>query len=182
MKKAKISDKEFNGFYQANYKRMVNHLVKKVANHEDAEDITQEAFCRFYETYEPGYVDPITYLYSLIKNLMKDYYKTSTKALTVVDIDSETVRHIAKDIRINIERDYINRESELILILDEEINQLPALYRDIIISYYYSNKTQEEIANKCNLWQERISIMLSEGRRLLKHRLSKRGIAIRDLY
>lgn len=68
--------------------------------------------------------------------------------------------------------------SEELVTLHEELNQLPEKYRAPIILCYLEGKTRQEASAELNVTVNSVKASLTTGRELLKKRLLKRGIAL----
>ncbi len=63
-------------------------------------------------------------------------------------------------------------------VLDEELNRLPARYRDALVLCYLQGKTNEEAAAELGCPRGTIFSRLSRGRELLRSRLVRRGVSV----
>lgn len=60
--------------------------------------------------------------------------------------------------------------------LQHEIAQLPAECREVLILYYYSDATYEELADMLEVSAATINARLTKARKLLRYRLSEAGV------
>jgi RNA polymerase sigma factor (sigma-70 family) len=68
--------------------------------------------------------------------------------------------------------------NELRPLLDQELQQLPARYREVLILCYLEGKTRDEAAELLGQSPGSVKGCLERGRELLRTRLSKRGLAL----
>lgn len=61
-------------------------------------------------------------------------------------------------------------------ILDEELQQLPPRYRDILLQFYYSGHSHQQIANTFQITTSAVDGLLKRARKLLRKKLLRRGI------
>ncbi len=59
--------------------------------------------------------------------------------------------------------------------LHQEIEQLPAEYREVLMLYYYSESTYQELGEMLEVSAATINARLTKARKLLRHRLSEAG-------
>jgi RNA polymerase sigma factor (sigma-70 family) len=67
---------------------------------------------------------------------------------------------------------------DLRLVLDEEMNQLPARYRAVLILCDVEGRTRKDAARHLGCPEGSVSSRLSRGREMLTRRLARRGIAL----
>jgi RNA polymerase sigma factor (sigma-70 family) len=67
---------------------------------------------------------------------------------------------------------------ELSASLEEEVQRLPAKYRDPVVLYYLQGRTNEEIAGELRCPVNTIKTRLSRAREMLRKRLTRRGLAL----
>ncbi len=60
-------------------------------------------------------------------------------------------------------------------LLYQEIERLPTECRDVLMLYYYSNSTYQELGNMLGVSAATINARLTKARQLLRHRLGKVG-------
>ena len=171
----RMDDREFTKFYKKSHRQLLNYVLKQVNRYEDAEDIVQTVFMNFLAFYDDqANIEKRTYLFTLVNNELKDYWKSSLRSEKVLDFNSRILQNVIKDPSVNIENDYIKDEEALTDIVNEELEHLPALYRDALKQHYYEGRTHEEIADDCS--RRWVTYIIDNGRRLLKIRLKKRGV------
>ena len=73
--------------------------------------------------------------------------------------------------------DVIAQASDLAT-LDEELNQLPQKYRDVLVMSYFAQHTNQEIADQLNESKGAVDGRIRDARRMLRVRLARRGVEI----
>jgi RNA polymerase sigma-70 factor (ECF subfamily) len=141
----------------------------------DSEEVVQEAFVQFFSNYDDqANIQAFTLLYKICKDCIKKFWRDPARREKILDFNSRMMQNVIKDTSVNIEEEFIKNEEALSEIVNEELEHLPALYRDILKKYYYEDMTHEEIAEDCS--RQWITFAIDHGRRLLKVRLKKRGV------
>ncbi|MEZ6128553.1 MAG: sigma-70 family RNA polymerase sigma factor [Planctomycetaceae bacterium] len=64
------------------------------------------------------------------------------------------------------------------LVLDEELNALPAKYREVLVMTYFAGQGSQQIADELNVSKGTIDGRIRQARNLLRVRLARRGVAI----
>jgi RNA polymerase sigma factor (sigma-70 family) len=67
-------------------------------------------------------------------------------------------------------------EEAVRVLLDEEVNRLPARYREAIVCCYLEGRTQEETARLLGWPKGTVATRLNRARELLRNRLTRRGL------
>jgi hypothetical protein len=62
--------------------------------------------------------------------------------------------------------------------LDEELNELPQKYRDVLVMNYLAQQTSQQIADQLNESKGAVDGRLREAKRLLRVRLARRGVEV----
>jgi RNA polymerase sigma factor (sigma-70 family) len=67
---------------------------------------------------------------------------------------------------------------ELRGLIDQEVNRLPARYREAVVCCYFEGRTQEEAARVLGWPQGTVATRLNRARQLLRNRLVRRGLPV----
>ena len=142
--------------------------VKFFKNENDAEDVLQESFIRFYNAIKLKKFEAksklSTYFYSIVYNTSVEYYrKKKSKPLNIYSIDvtessfkdgDELIRNMhqieyetvsSKNSGLMTEK--IVSESEIQHIVSEYVNSIPEQYSIILTMFYMNELTLEEISH-----------------------------------
>jgi RNA polymerase sigma factor (sigma-70 family) len=151
---------------------MVMGICRRIlCNCHDAEDAFQATFLvlvrRARDIREPDRL--ANWLYGVA-------YRTATKA------KADAVRRQAREDQAVDQRANAREDQglwyDLRPILDEEINLLPAKYRIPVVLCYLQGKTNEEAARHLGWPKGTVATRLARARERLRHRLTRRGIAL----
>ncbi len=123
--------------------KIMGYLHTHVSNHEDAEDLCSSIFLKIYsklETYHPSESSLSTWIYSITRNAVIDYYRT---------------RHVHAPIEEDIPADEDLDESilheETLEELSKALQNLPRELSDLLILHYYKNYTLQKISELMNI-------------------------------
>lgn len=144
-------DAAFDLFIHKYYSEILKYCTYHCSDREEAKDLTQETFLRFFSGFS-SYAHrgkAKNYLYTIAGNLCKNYYRHSKSQL----LDS-----IAEEFPSENQEDALSTQVTVRMCLD----QLSEGFREVIILYYYQGLRQTEIAD-----------VLGIGLPLVKYRLKK---------
>lgn len=129
-------EQAFKELYRRFEQRVWAYSRISLRNDEQAKDVVQDAFMRFYKAGEHGavVVNIAAYLMRIVRNLVIDaQHKTSQQFVNIDDLE----------ISIPMEED---NQKELEQVIETALQLLPEEYRDALIMQTYSNMTYNEIA------------------------------------
>jgi RNA polymerase sigma-70 factor (ECF subfamily) len=140
------------------------YLILK--DREEAEDVVQETFIKVFKKMDSFREDSglFTWIYTIALNLSRDRLRKKKDFLTLED---EWVGNT--DVEYEIEK-IIDRE-----LLRKELFEMNALYREVLVLYYFEELSIKEIANLLKEKEGTIKSKLSRGRNILKESLMKGG-------
>jgi RNA polymerase sigma-70 factor (ECF subfamily) len=130
------------------------HVLKMVKNHEQVEDLVQEAFMKAFRnlnSYNTNYAFS-TWLYRITTNHTIDYLRKKKLKTTSIDQPVKT-RDGEMEIQISddaeTDRDIIRKERKKII--HNAINDLPEKYRRVIEMRHLQELSYQEIADQLDL-------------------------------
>lgn len=124
-------------------KQIYGFALKRCANTQDAEDLTQEISLKLYRTLmkRDDIENTVKFVWTIAHNALANYYRGKKSVGIGICVDElAEVLPSGGDISENI----IRAETEGHL--HREISYLSSLQRSIVIAYYYENKKQDDIA------------------------------------
>lgn len=146
-------------------KPIYGFALKRCANLQDAEDLTQEIVLKVYRSLlsrdSLDFAD--RFIWTAARNTLANYYRDRTKTTIGVPIDDlAEVLPSGDDTAAGIvEKEAIDR-------LHMEIARLSKLQRRIVIAYYFENKKQETIADELGIPLGTVKWHLFEAKNDLK--------------
>lgn len=155
------------------YKDMVYNLAYRMNNNsQEAEDISQEAFLRAFQSlahFNPSYKFS-TWLYQITLNIIRDRFKK--KELNYVSLDSPVETDDSEfypqpaDFTNNPEQ--IIAQQENVQAIQQAILSLPLKYREIIVLRHLQDLSYIEISNILKLPAGTVKVHLYRAREQLK--------------
>lgn len=146
-------------------KAIYGFALKRCANLQDAEDLTQEIVLKVFRSFlcRDDIEAPDKFIWTVAHNTLSNYYREKTKIAMgipmgdfaeLLSLDNDT----ADDL---VEKETIDR-------LHKEIAYLSKLQRKIVIAYYFENKKQETIATELGIPLGTVKWHLFEAKKNLK--------------
>ena len=167
-------DKEqsFEQVYNEYYPRVFGHIRKKLSSYHEAEDLTQEimAVCyRNFEKYDPEKAALGTWIYVIMNNRLKNYYRDK-KNLVSLD-DEEAFLEIASE--EVLEEAVLLEEQRRILM--ETIEHLSEREQKIVTYTYFYRLTSSEVAQRLGMTAGNVRVILNRSLKKLKIYLEEQG-------
>ncbi len=160
----------FSQLFDDYYPRIFNYVIRRIANWNDAKDITSDVFLKAYRAF-PKYRDrgrPIgAWLYRIATREVGMYFRRGRRTVASLDqLLTEAGYELPDPATIEAER----RESDRILGLNAEfvalssaIAKLPMKYQDVITLRYFERKSVREVAGILNKREGTVKSLLSRG-------------------
>ena len=160
-----------------NYKNMVYNLAYRMSNSpHEAEDISQEAFMRAYQSlahFNPSYKFS-TWLYQITLNIIRDRFKKReldyVSLDTPVETDDSEFYHQPADLTNSPEQ--IISQKENLQTIQKAILSLPLKYREVIVLRHLQDLSYIEISNILKLPSGTVKIHLYRAREQLRRILA----------
>jgi RNA polymerase sigma factor (sigma-70 family) len=155
------------GFLVDRYRESVYALAhSKLHNSHDAEDITQKVFIKAYQKLRTlkQWDNMHAWLYSITANMCKDWIKVQSRRPDrsfIEDQDPKTIESITAD----------TQEDPMIETLNEALESLPEIYRQVLTLYYLGGRDNKEIAKFLGISPDSVRQRLTRARSLLKEEM-----------
>ncbi len=145
---------DFADFYQSHFHRLAVQLYAYLGDHAEAQDLTQEAFCRLLERWNriSGYDDPVAWVRRVAWNL-------ATSRLRRI---RTVARHLARQRPEHVPGPEPDR-----LALLTALATLSANHRRAIVLHYLAHLQIAEIADQLGVPEGTVRSWLSRGRTAL---------------
>lgn len=154
------SEQAFKILYNRYSARIYSYCRKFLGNKEEARDVFQEAFVRFYQSAqeERNMTNVSAFLLKIARNLCVNLKRKNTPALVFEDYMSSTYERSDND--------------ELLNLIKTGMELLPAEYKDLFILREYEGLTYKEIVNVTGLPLATVKIRLFRARQKLREILA----------
>ena len=152
-----ISEQEFNDKYYLYKNTIYSIAFSYVHNVVDADDIVQDVFLKYLNS-NYYFKTPDNEKYWLIRvtiNTCKSYVKRAWKQK--VDLDDDQVNRTSSELK---------KEDSLF----EQVYNLPHIYKEIIVLYYYEELSIKDISNTLKISISAVKKRLERARNILKEK------------
>lgn len=158
---AVLVDKYKSGLYRL--------LLGMGANHQDAQDLTQEAFIKAYQNLRDhqGQSSFAAWLYAIAINRFRSLKRRKTFGFTNHSMMQE------KDGAPTPEEQYMRKEAELEM--RKKLSKLPERYRIVLLLRYTNELSYEEISEITGMPMHQVKNCLHRARKKLKFQWSIQG-------
>ena len=129
--------------YKQYSEKVLAYIRYRVTTPEDAEDLQANVFYKVYrqwDKYESEKSSISTWIYTIARNEVIDYYRTR-----------HTAEEVPEDLKDTSETEEEILENETLEELAKALDLLDARERDLIVLHYYKNETLRRIAEMMNL-------------------------------
>lgn len=142
-------------FVRKYYPEILRYCYLHTSDRGFAEDLTQETFEHFFSSLNRyqhrGKIK--NYLYTIAANLCRDYYR-KCRDIPMAEMPEQSVEPIAL--------------AEEKLDVGTALNRLPIELREVIILYYYRDRTQKDIAEILGISQTVVQRRLERAKKQLR--------------
>ncbi|WP_438435179.1 RNA polymerase sigma factor [Gorillibacterium sp. sgz500922] len=150
------------------YRMYLYHVALSVVrNPKDAEDVTQEAFLKIYSAL-PGYRQQgfKTWITRIATNQAIDQARKLRRRREEPDDPAFLGAEVMDDSLPPQEERLLDRERRELL--HRRINELPENYRDVVLAYYFHEKSYQEIADMQNVQMKTVESKLYRARQWIR--------------
>ncbi|SDB69639.1 RNA polymerase sigma factor [Butyrivibrio sp. INlla16] len=152
-------------FVRKYYAKVLSYCEYRLQDVQQAEDLTQETFYRFFRAFETynhrGKL--VNYLYSIAGNLCRDYWKVEQK-IQKVEL-TETIKNMPVECDVTEKMD-----------IETAVMELPKEIREVIWMHFFLGMKLEEISEAEGISLPLVKYRLKRGRSLLKGILGKEDL------
>ena len=169
-------EEQFRHIYKTYKKEVFKVAMYLVKDHEEAQDITQQAFYKYYINYESvRNEDPKAYLFQILRNLDVDNQRVQKRVLPydMEELEKEVALcspDVAEEILDRIER---NAKSELCSDILTRLYVENPMWYEALIEVYYHEKTFPEAAKALGISQEILNNRLYRARKWIRKNYRK---------
>lgn len=165
-------DQQFEAVYNEYYPRILRHINKKIGLYHEAEDLAQEimAACyRNFEKYNSEKSSVGTWIYVIMNNRLKNYYRD--KKVNVSLDDDESFLELASE-EVLEEAVLLEEQKRLLM---EAIENLSEREKEIVMYTYFQRKTSVEVAEKLHMTAGNVRVVLNRSLKKLREYFEEKG-------
>jgi len=162
--------RRFVKFYDKYAPRIYRFVYLKVNSPQDSEDLTSEAFFKFWRNISEknNKIDnPRALLYKIANNLVIDLYRKKSRTELVLDPKDSILAKIKDKTDLN---EKLNLDSDIIK-MRKAISKLKQEHQNIIIWHYLDDFSAKEIAQILEKPEGSIRVKIHRGLKELRKRL-----------
>jgi len=140
---------------------MLRFLVFRLKNENDAQDLAQEAYLRLARVKEPDMIrQPDAYLFKIADNLANEFLMKKGKNLAEVDFETATTTGLDTDRNAFVKSIEVR---EAIRNLENILDDMPSLYKAILLMRKRDGLSHKEIAKKLDISPNTVHVYLTRA-------------------
>lgn len=147
--------------YENKLRRYVGHIINRQG--EEVEDIVQEAFIKVYENIQDFEAERKfgSWIYRITHNLCIDYFRKYRAGEKINEMEDwlESGEKLIEELAI---------EAETKKGVAQAIEKLDVKYKEIIVLYYFEDKSYEEISDILHIPTNNVGVLLFRAKEKLK--------------
>ena len=162
----------FEQVYTEYYPRVFRYVSKKISHYHEAEDLAQEimAVCyRNFEKYDPEKAALGTWVYVIMNNRLKNYYRDKKN---MVSLDDE--ENLLEVVDENVLEEAVLLEEQRRALMGA-IEKLPEREKTIVEQTYFFRKTSAEVAEMLHMTAGNVRVTLNRSLKKLRTYLEEDG-------
>ena len=147
----------FEQLYNQYYSKVLRHIVKKLGNFHDAEDLTSDVFVYCYQhfdSYDQSKASIGTWLYLVANSRIKNYYRDKKQNISIDTLEEKIDDTLAGP-------EEAAELEECRTWLAEALKSLPELQRKIIILKFFYDFSSQQIAAEIGISCSNVRTVLS---------------------
>ncbi len=171
-----MKKRQFIKFYNTNAPRIYRFVFLKVNSPHDSEDLTSEAFFKFWQDLDgkrqkrEKIDNPRALLYKIANNLVIDFYRKKSRTELSIDPDDTILAKIEDRTDTDLNKK-LALNSDMIEV-KKALNQLNHDYQNIIIWHYLDDFSAKEISQILEKPENNIRVLIHRALKSLKKGIS----------
>ena len=143
------------------YKVIYHYIYYRTSNIQDAEDLTHEVFVRMVNNINEQKGNFKSWLYTIAKNLLTDYYRKKQFRKTMEQLNKMEDMHTST---LPMEHEILDRE-----VLRVAIKELSQEQQDVIVLKYISDLSNQDVAHIIKKSEGAVKVIANRAIQKLKH-------------
>lgn len=140
---------------------LMRYLTSRLSDASDAQDVAQDVYLRLVSMPEPEAVEnPAAYVFKIAANLANDFHRKKKRHADIEDLESLSERGEDDDANAFVRQ--MEARSELKQ-LDAILNELPPLYRSVLLLRKRDGYSHAEIAEQLNISPHTVHMYLKRA-------------------
>jgi len=170
-----MKKRQFVKFYNQHSPKIYRFVYLKVNSQQDSEDLTSEAFFKFWQNLNNNKEkidNPRALLYKIANNSVIDFYRKKSRTELITDPEDNVLAQIRDKSDLNRE---INLDADVIQI-KEALSNIKEEYKDIIIWHYLDDFSAKEISQITEKPEGTIRVKIHRALKSLKQAIGHKDV------
>jgi len=169
-----MKKRQFVKFYNEHSPKIYRFVYLKVNSQQDSEDLTSEAFFKFWQNLnnkKEKINNPRALLYKIANNSVIDFYRKKSRTELITDPKDNILAKIKDKSDLNRE---MNLDSDVVQI-KEALSNIKEEYKDIIIWHYLDDFSAKEISQITEKPEGTIRVLIHRALKSLKQAIGDKA-------
>jgi RNA polymerase sigma factor (sigma-70 family) len=166
-----MTDKEIEKVYNEGYRAVYWTAMSLLKNEADAEDVVQDTFVSFIETY--GNIEDTSKAVALLKKIAANKSLNRLKSMRTENVDEEVMENLETVPEDFLPDSLVESDSMRKVVMDIIENSLSEEVRRTIILYYFNEMSTKEISDLLGVPQGTVLWRLNYARKKIKKEVEK---------
>jgi len=170
-----VRKRYFVKIYDKYARPLYRFIYLKVNSREDSEDLTSEAFFRFWENVrkekQVKIENPRALLYRIADNLVTDFYRKKGRQGTIKDSAEKDLSNLEDNRQLDL-NERVNLSSDIEQI-KQGLSRLKNIYQNVIIWRYLDEFSHKEIAQILGKTEGAVRVLVYRALRELKKKMER---------
>ncbi len=175
VQKTLYEDKEFFGFIVGRYEEKMRRYIRRMTrvSQNDIDDMLQDIFIKVYQNLH-DYDQKLSFsswIYRIAHNLIIDRHRKqkAKKRDFFIDIGDDVFAFIKNDYHIERETENTFHKEHI----QKALARIPEKYREVIILYYFEQRSYREISDILKKPENTIATLLSRAKKQLRKEINE---------
>ena len=172
-----LKDDKYFEFIIERYEHKLSRYILRIYSlcKESVEDVLQEVFIKLYQNLN-DFDDQYSFsswIYRITHNVLISHLRKMDQKHIFISIDNDdSARKLVESLPSNIDLEKELERKDLVVNLEKALAEIPDKYREVLVLYYFEEKSYKEISDILRKSMGSISVLINRAKSKLKSKLT----------